>query len=76
MRRLASVLAVCAAMAAPLVAQAERFDVVSVKENTSTRIHVEPHPPDGYRQLNFPLFNYVSYAFNISQWSRLVGLPE
>jgi len=55
-----------------------RFDVVSVKENTGSdlSIRVEAQPPDGYRQMNYPLASLVTYAFNISQPSRLSGLPD
>jgi uncharacterized protein (TIGR03435 family) len=55
-----------------------RFDVVSVKENTGSdlSIRIEAQPPDGYRQTNYPLSNLVTYAFNISQPSRIVGLPD
>jgi uncharacterized protein (TIGR03435 family) len=53
------------------------FEVVSVKENTGEAvIRPEPTPPDGYRRTNLPLWNHLSYAFDIPQLSRIAGVPE
>jgi len=54
-----------------------RFEVVSVKENVGADLSIrfEPDSPDGYRRINVPLGSYVSYAFDIRQNSRLIGLP-
>jgi uncharacterized protein (TIGR03435 family) len=58
--------------------QGSAFEIVSVKENTGSdgSIRFIPHPPDGYRQTNLPLANYVTFAFRISQESRVDGMPE
>lgn len=55
-----------------------RFDVVSVKENTGSdlSIRVSAQPPDGFRQMNYPLASLVTYAFDIPQPSRISGLPD
>src|SRR5688572_20309821 len=55
-----------------------RFDVVSVKENTGSdlSIRVDGHPPDGVRLTNYPLASLVTYAFEISEPSRISGLPD
>ena len=54
-----------------------RFEVASVKENTSgdLAIRFEPTPPDGYRR-DVPLESHLRYAFEIAQLSRIVNLPE
>ena len=54
-----------------------RFDVVSVRENASGDLVIlsEPPPPDGYRR-DLPLFNHLTYAFDIVQSSRIVNIPE
>ena len=53
------------------------FEVVSVKENTGDPvIRSEPTPSDGYRRTNLPLWNHLSYAFNIPQPSRIASVPE
>lgn len=63
-----------------LTAQAQRlsFDVVSVRENTGSDLSIrfDPDPPDGIRRSNWPLSSLVTYALNVPQPSRLVGLPE
>jgi uncharacterized protein (TIGR03435 family) len=64
-----------------VLAQAEnsvlRFDVVSVKADTSgdLTIRSEPALPDGYRR-NLPVESHLRYAFDIAQLSRLVNLPD
>lgn len=54
-----------------------RFDVVSVKADTSgdLTIRSEPALPDGYRR-NLPVESHLRYAFDIAQLSRLVNLPD
>jgi uncharacterized protein (TIGR03435 family) len=58
--------------------QGSRFEVVSVKENTGPDrgIPFIPQPPDGFRRTNLPLASYVTYAFGISQESRVDGMPD
>jgi uncharacterized protein (TIGR03435 family) len=56
----------------------EKFEVVSIKENTSgdLSIRAEPQPPDGYRRTSLPVESYVTFAFGISQDSRIANLPD
>jgi uncharacterized protein (TIGR03435 family) len=56
----------------------EKFEVISIKENTSgdLSIRAEPQPPDGYRRRGLPLASYVTFAFDISQDSRIANLPD
>ncbi len=55
-----------------------RFDVVSIKENTGSELGIrfEDQAPDSYRQSNLPLRYYVTYAFDVTQQTRLIGMPE
>ena len=55
-----------------------RFEVISVKENTSADLAIrsEPQPPDGYRRTGLPLSNHLAYAFDVPQLWRIVDLPD
>jgi uncharacterized protein (TIGR03435 family) len=81
MRMRSLIVALITLCAVPLVAGQNadpRFEVVSVKENTSNDLSIrsEPQPPDGYRQTGLPLASHVVMAFGIPQPSRIANLPE